>query len=253
MKLLLITILVSIAMCSHILLQIQAYRSFDRSCENYSHSSSLDSWQTISKKCSLDLQHFQHIQTVGSSILSTLVEEVNRQEDGFYWSNRREMLYPAVQDTQTISLRSVDVNEMIIKDVKATDVLRTSNTSHVGFFGQIMNFLEQFASNRESVLEGVNISRLKPNGSVYSHRDEGRYYRQKDRFHLVLMSAEGSELWCGDSRPEAVVMKEGDIWWLDNKQLHSAHNPSKQWRVHVIFDLSPTKDTGFVQKKYHYL
>ncbi len=41
------------------------------------------------------------------------------------------------------------------------------------------------------------------------------------------------------SGDEAVRMRTGELWWLNNKQFHEAHNESDEWRIHYIFDLLP--------------
>ena len=58
----------------------------------------------------------------------------------------------------------------------------------------------------------------------------------RDRYHLVLRSAAGSWLKAGD---EEVRMREGELWWFDNKQMHEAMNDGDQDRIHMIFDLLP--------------
>jgi hypothetical protein len=32
-------------------------------------------------------------------------------------------------------------------------------------------------------------------------------------------------------------MREGELWWFDNKQPHDSVNASDEWRIHVIFDI----------------
>jgi aspartyl/asparaginyl beta-hydroxylase (cupin superfamily) len=66
--------------------------------------------------------------------------------------------------------------------------------------------------------------------------DGGDYYRIRDRYHLVLVSAIGSPMACGD---EEAVMREGELWWFDNKKPHEAFNRSDEGRIHLIFDLDP--------------
>lgn len=34
---------------------------------------------------------------------------------------------------------------------------------------------------------------------------------------------------------ETVRMREGELWWFDNKQYHESHNESEDWRIHYIF------------------
>lgn len=66
----------------------------------------------------------------------------------------------------------------------------------------------------------AKIVRLPPDGRVLPHRDRGDYYAKRDRYHLVLDSP-GSWMRCGD---EEVTMREGELWWFDNKEKHEVRN-----------------------------
>ena len=72
---------------------------------------------------------------------------------------------------------------------------------------------------------------------VYPHIDRGEYYKVRNRYHFVLRSADGSWLKAAD---EEVRMKEGEVWWFDNNQMHEAHNDGDQDRIHIIFDMLPS-------------
>jgi aspartyl/asparaginyl beta-hydroxylase (cupin superfamily) len=82
---------------------------------------------------------------------------------------------------------------------------------------------------------------LPPGRRVYPHIDRGEYYRLHARFHLVLRSPQGSFLRAGD---EEITMREGELWWFDNKQVHEAHNHGDENRIHLIFDLLPRASRG---------
>lgn len=98
------------------------------------------------------------------------------------------------------------------------------------------DFLQSFADERTAELGRAKIVRLMPGRRVYPHIDRGEYYRLRDRYHLVLRSAAGSYLKSGN---ETVRMREGELWWFDNKQVHEAYNDGEHARVHLIFDLLP--------------
>lgn len=90
---------------------------------------------------------------------------------------------------------------------------------------------------------GADLSRAKivclPAGKrVYPHIDRGEYYRLRGRYHFVLKSSAGSWLKASD---EEVRMKEGELWWFDNDQMHEAFNDGDEDRVHMIFDLLPAE------------
>ncbi len=77
---------------------------------------------------------------------------------------------------------------------------------------------------------------------MYPHRDAGDYYRVRDRYHLVLRSPLGSFLRAGD---QTVLMREGELWVFNNKIRHTAWNPARVPRIHLIFDLLPRPGGGY--------
>ena len=102
-------------------------------------------------------------------------------------------------------------------------------------FPAVVAFIESFAEDEGGKLGRAKIVRLRPGTRVLPHRDRGEYYARRDRYHLILRSA-GSWMRCGD---EEVAMREGELWWFDNKEEHEARNESHGERIHLIFDLEP--------------
>ena len=78
----------------------------------------------------------------------------------------------------------------------------------------------------------VNLVRLYPEGHVKEHIDGGRYYKDKDRFHLVI---QGEYQYTVDKEP--MIYKQGELWWFDNKKIHESTNTSAQERIALIFDV----------------
>ena len=103
-------------------------------------------------------------------------------------------------------------------------------------FPRALAFMDAVARAHNAELSRATIVRLKPQSQVYRHIDTGSYYLIRDRYHFVLRSAQGSPLRSGD---EQISMREGELWWFNNKQHHEAFNESDEWRVHYIFDLLP--------------
>jgi len=103
-------------------------------------------------------------------------------------------------------------------------------------FPRVMQWVEAFAREQGAQLSRVLLAKLQPQGQVYRHHDRGEYYRIRDRYHVVLWSLLGSPMTCGD---ETVVMRQGEVWWFDNKKPHEAFNHSDGDRIHLIFDLLP--------------
>jgi hypothetical protein len=50
-----------------------------------------------------------------------------------------------------------------------------------------------------------------------------------------LRRPRGRGITCGD---ETVTMRNGELWWFDNKTPHQSRNDGDCWRMHIIFDVT---------------
>jgi hypothetical protein len=96
--------------------------------------------------------------------------------------------------------------------------------------------LESLASDLGGDLGRAKFARLPPGARVLPHVDRGEYYACRDRYHLVVDSDGQSVLTAGN---EEIRMRTGELWWFDNKKVHSASNGSDRARTHLVFDLMP--------------
>lgn len=78
----------------------------------------------------------------------------------------------------------------------------------------------------------ASLVRLYSEGHVEEHIDGGRYYKDKDRFHLVI---QGEYQYTVDKEP--MIYKQGELWWFDNKKIHESTNIFAQERIALIFDV----------------
>jgi aspartyl/asparaginyl beta-hydroxylase (cupin superfamily) len=97
-------------------------------------------------------------------------------------------------------------------------------------------FIAEVATALDADLGRAKIVCLPAGRVVYPHVDRGAYYRLRGRYHLILKSSAGSCMRAGD---EEVRMREGELWWFDNDQMHEAANDGDGDRIHLIFDLLP--------------
>jgi aspartyl/asparaginyl beta-hydroxylase (cupin superfamily) len=161
-----------------------------------------------------------------------LLEEVRKQEQAWLFDTSRQDKIRVQRDTNTIFIRGavrrpdLDINEN--QESRFTEVSK--------LFPNAVVFMTEVAKEMNSHLSRATIVRLKPQSHVLRHTDAGSYYFLRDRYHLVLQSSTGSLMITGDER---VRMREGELWWFNNKQYHEAHNQSDEWRIHYIFDLLP--------------
>ena len=102
-------------------------------------------------------------------------------------------------------------------------------------------FIQDFTDNMKGVPGRAVIARLKPNGTIYPHIDDRLYWLLRDRYHLVLKSANGSQFRAGG---EEVRMQEGELWWFDPTVLHEGFNDSNEPRIHIIMDILSLHSLG---------
>ena len=144
-------------------------------------------------------------------------------------------------ETNSIPLRGLRRSKIMGR--RRRDVHETRYTSLAGRFPRTMALIEGFAEELSGELGRAKLARLPSGGRVLPHVDRGEYYACRDRYHLVVDSLGGSVLQAGD---EEVSMHPTELWWFDNKAIHSARNESPHPRTHLVFDLKP-KVSGDVE------
>ncbi len=146
----------------------------------------------------------------------------------------RQQKIKVQREALAIPLRGLRKSAMGNK--KRFDVHESRWTTGSQKFPLFCEFLQDFAVREESTLGRAKIVCLPAGKRVYPHTDRGEYYKIRNRYHLVLKSRFGSWLKAGN---EEVRMKEGELWWFDNKQFHEAFNDGDEDRIHLIFDMLP--------------
>ena len=163
--------------------------------------------------------------------VGSFIDELAIFEGG--WSDKRAKAIPLHRETLAIALRSAVLNPG--EDIKECEL--DTQTENYKKFPKLTNFLEKFAEDINGLLSRINIVSLKSGGKVYPHIDGGTYYKNRDRYHLILQSTKGSLMRSGD---EECIWHEGEVLWFDNKAMHEAYNESNETeRIHVIFDIKP--------------
>jgi ABC-type nitrate/sulfonate/bicarbonate transport system ATPase subunit len=166
--------------------------------------------------------------------IKTILEELARQPGA--WKVRTGRQGIAVEQEAAIPIRGLRRSK--IGDRSRRDVQESRYTTLSKSFPSVVSFIEGFAADEGLGLGRARIVKLPPGSRVPSRRDRGEYYARRDRYHLVLRS-EGTWMRCGE---EQVTMREGELWWFDNKEEHEARNESDRDRIHLIFDLEPRVD-----------
>lgn len=116
----------------------------------------------------------------------------------------------------------------------ATDVGAASTPLWLFLRAELTDILTPII-NRLDVTElgRVLIAKLKPDGRIDWHADEGPYAKAWARLHIVLTSDAGNRFMVED---ESVHMAPGTCWWFAHRRSHGVVNRSDTPRVHLIVD-----------------
>ena len=169
-----------------------------------------------------------------SQRLNPILDEIASVEDAWGLSTGRREKIKVQREALSIPLRGL--RKSAICKRQRRDVHESRWTTGSKRHPMARQFLKDFAKAEGGLLSRAKIVCLPAGCRVYPHIDRGDYYRLRTRYHLVLRSAKGSWLKAGN---EEVRMREGELWWFDNKQIHEAVNDGDQDRIHMIFDLLP--------------
>ncbi|WP_193368602.1 aspartyl/asparaginyl beta-hydroxylase domain-containing protein [Pelagibius marinus] len=178
------------------------------------------------------MQYFRRIKTGIDP--QPLLDEIASIDGAWDVSTGRQAKIAVQREALSIPLRGL--RKSAIGGRKRRDVHESRWTTGSKLYPLARRFLKDFALEQDALLSRAKIVCLPAGRRVYPHIDRGAYYAVRDRYHLVLRSAAGSWLKAGD---EDVRMREGELWWFDNKQMHEAFNDGGQDRIHMIFDLLP--------------
>lgn len=185
---------------------------------------------------------FAYFTRISESVdIAPLLEELNAGSDMWHVDTSRQSKIRCQRHTLNIFLRAP--KKPLPPGVRnANDVHESRPAPAADRFPLCLAFCQQIAAELEAELGRATLVALLPKCRVFPHIDAGAYYRARDRLHLVLKSPRGSPLTAGG---ETVLMREGELWAFDNKVRHFADNPSREPRVHLIFDVLPAPGRGF--------
>jgi hypothetical protein len=162
--------------------------------------------------------------------ISPFRDELLRNEAAWQFDTSRRDKLACQRETEAIILRKYDRS----RGGNPMDTHESCIARAFPYFPVATTWLEATAHSLDGELGRALFAMLRPHGQVYRHIDRGEYYAVRRRYHLVIASAGGSVMKCGE---EEKVMHEGELWEFDNKLPHEAFNHSDHARIHLIFDL----------------
>ena len=162
------------------------------------------------------------------------LEEISGVDNAWDQATGRQEKIRVQREAMAIPLRGL--RKSAISGRPRRDVLESRWTSSSVAFPHARAFIEETAEQLGGLPGRAKIVNLPPGKRVYPHIDRGAYYLVHARFHLVLRSTQGSMLRAGD---ETQRLRNGELWWFDNNQVHEAWNDGEENRIHLIFDVLP--------------
>ena len=132
-------------------------------------------------------------------------------------------------DTSRAARLSQHAQTLIIRIANSSEKGRTPLAEHYPLIDSAITSLVEEWGGKSF---GRFIIYLQPNGEVFPHTDGRPYYKNKDRFHLVLGGAYSLTV-----DGETVTLNEGELWWFDNKKVHSVKNLLNEPRISLVFDV----------------
>jgi hypothetical protein len=171
--------------------------------------------------------------------VAPILAEIERQPEVWVRQTGRQDKAGVQRETAAMPIRGLRKSR--VRGRRRRDVHESRDTTLSRDFPATASFIRLVAFERDAELGRAKIVRMGPHTRVYPHVDRGAYYALRDRLHLVVKSPLGSRLCAAD---EEVRMREGELWWFDNKQRHEAFNDADVERIHLIFDLLPRAPEG---------
>lgn len=165
-----------------------------------------------------------------------LLNEIASVDDAWAQVTGRQDKIAVQREALAIPLRGMRKSMMYGRKNRDTHESRWTTVSES--FPLARAFITDVATRLDADLSRAKIVCLPAGRVVYPHIDNGDYYRFRVRYHMVLKSTAGSWMKAGD---EEVRMREGELWWFDNDQMHEARNDGDEDRIHIIFDLLPAE------------
>lgn len=125
------------------------------------------------------------------------------------------------------------------------DKMAKKNEFYEEFYdGSFFNELKKILTHElgKGYFVRILFTKLYKKCEIIKHKDYGRSLRENHRVHVPIKSNSKveftiqSEEYVEDSEKETIVMKEGEIWEIDNSKWHGVINKSDEDRIHLIVD-----------------
>lgn len=163
-----------------------------------------------------------------------MMEEINYNTILWDIDRRRPRSNRKLMNTSSITLRHAAEGRYVDFQT-ADDMLDTADTQFVIPFQKTMMHLKHIAAELNAKLGRAYFERIFKSCIITPYKHFGSYYEKHHRFYIVMESPLGTYIKCGN---EEVIMRPGELWWVNTKETHDMDNSSTDTHAsHLIFDL----------------
>lgn len=154
---------------------------------------------------------------------------LNQTEEAWNTDPYRQIRYKEHKDTHTIPI-------LYDKDRRHFDPTRKEK--YLEFEMVLTPVFEKLAQlfNHEGCIVRCMFARLKSGGMIPPHCDKGYSLNHSHRVHIPIATNNQAVLTVGD---EDKVLREGEVWEINNSRVHAAKNGGAEPRIHLICDWAP--------------
>ena len=128
--------------------------------------------------------------------------------------------HPDPDDSKRTNLKDCLLPGMFMKD-------------YIDQFPHTQNFLTWFINEFGGEFARAMFYKLPPKRDVRIHKDTGVYFKDKDRFHLVI----SGKYYYIVNKEDKKEYNEGDLWWFNNKTWHKSYNHGEIDKINLVFDV----------------
>ena len=169
--------------------------------------------------------------------VSELKAKVAQLTENDWKQSDRHTQFDIHKETQSIQLLGDDMSHTPPQKTRYFDLLAADVAPIIerlkGHFG------------REGVFVRVLIARLNAQSEIKPHVDKGYSLINCNRIHIPLFTNDQVQFSVGG---ESRTLNEGEVWEINNADVHAVTNASDYPRVHLIIDWTP-RETLLKEKK----
>ncbi len=176
---------------------------------------------------------------LGQCDISVLKAQLGNFDESLWYENKtRQNTYSVHQKTQTINLIfDEDFRHESPTLLPRYEQLRQALTPIESllnrYYSRPLKLKRLAARYGKPYIIRAIIVRLSPSSTISEHQDHGSSLSRCHRIHIPLQTNENVLFSVGNSTAN---LKEGEVWEINNRNVHSVNNQSEQYRIHLIVD-----------------